>query len=211
MLAQLLARHFRDRDGVRDPSEFDVQPNKPSWFDGKSLKDIVKKSLTGTKDASDDDALPFVLKMLGFDVSGRLKDNTRMDHLIGGLKELFSFHFGGKDNLKRGNLLGKALFEGDLFGKKAGKEVGLNIEKSRTRQTFNARRLLESIDKTSQGSLNDTSISQYALIETKSGIHKHKQGHSLLIHRNELTQVRATANRFTTGHLGINHNPDPDT
>ena len=52
---------------MRDPSEFDVRPNKPSCCDGKSLKDIVKKSLTGTKDASNDDALPYVLKMLGLD------------------------------------------------------------------------------------------------------------------------------------------------
>ena len=96
--------------------------------------------------------------MLGLNESGRLTDAKHMDALVDGIVHLFEFYFVQKDNNRRGNLLGKALFEGCLFGKSTGIEVGFAIVKTVTTHTFTDRRLLKAIDTSSQGGLNDTAL-----------------------------------------------------
>ena len=80
-----------------------------------------------------------------------LSHQEKQKRIVSGVRTLFDFHFTAKDyNLRRGHILGKTLFDGDLFGSDAGKAVGMECARTVTRHIFSPFALLKAIDSSAQ-------------------------------------------------------------
>ena len=106
----------------------------------------------------------------------------------------------------RGPILGKALFDGDLFGTDAGKVVGMECAHTVTRHAFSPFALLKLIDSSAQGSLNDTAVTDYYRIEIQLGYSTLKRTTHLLNSHNAVYHVQKTANRLSVETIGVKHN-----
>ena len=147
---------------------------------------------------------------LGLIKKGRVPDEVREQRLAQGITGLFDYHFAKKGKKERGEILGNLLCQGDLFGEEVGKKVAGDVAASVSRQVFTPQALLRSIDSSTQGSMNDAAVTDYARIEEQQALTSHQKGKSILPYRCQLTDVRKIMNDLAAHLFKLNHNDNTD-
>ena len=166
------------------------------------LRSYVKTCLSGSQCTQDE--YISVFQSLDLERFGTLSKVASKRKVLNGMQRLFDYHFVGYAKGECADILGELLFNGELFGKRAGIEVATTATRSITSAIFSTVNLLRSID-TSGGALNDSAISQYARIEKELGMGK--KGSYMLHNRRKITHVRNIANRYIKYLLNVKHDP----
>ena len=121
----------------REPSQYNNNNYTP-WFDGQSIKHIFKSCLKGAEETSCE-VLEYISNKLGLNNVGQVTDEAKVEKMEDGIKELFDYHFANKPDMKKGEILGKSLLEGALFGVEAGVRVAYEGARTMCRTIFSGR------------------------------------------------------------------------
>ena len=141
---------------------------------------------------------------------GRVTDEVRSERLATGIKTLLEYHFGGKRDNKKAEILGNILLSGAVVEKESSNKVVRDIASSVARTVFTPQAICKSID-VSNGSLNDRAVSDMARIEVNENLFNFTKGTSMLPFRGRVTEVRKIMNDFARHLFCFQHNTTPDT
>ena len=111
---------------------------------------------------------------------------------------------------KHAHHLASLIYSGELFGKEAAIDSAFTMARQVTRAIYTGRILLKKIDLRSQGSMNDSSITELHQLESEAGISKQKRGDCLISSRHQISEYRATTNRLAKKVLEVRVNEDAE-
>ena len=125
----------------------------------------------------DDNTFEHIKKLLGLDGVGNLSTKARIQKLQTCVQEVMAFLFPLVDEetpTKHAHTLASLIYSGELFGKEAAIDSAFTVARQVTRAIYTGRILLKRIDLRLQGSMTDSSITEFHQLEDEAGISKQK-------------------------------------
>jgi hypothetical protein len=197
--------HMVDKDVPLDASD----PILRRCLSGDEVKAFAKRKLYNNEGREKE--LHNVLHSLGLSRDGKFKPSKEesKEKLLIGFQLLVDIHFKNYCNQERADIVGEALFNGQLFGSEGANYVATKVAKTTTSRIFSTIALLRCMDR-SAGALNDSAIDQYAKIEEQTVDYKVMRGHSMLHKRWKISNCRKIADEMVKTLLQVQHHEESE-